>query len=148
MLCSQCSLCTQWCWDRVRRPADMMQPHTAVAWSHGREERCRREGCKKSPQSPFPATRGLGSAETMATLHTDEGFFHCHHHGQSGGSRWNGCHSRNATLKGGRRGRKAGWQNAPWKTNKAERLSVHLGGLLMQSVAQKSLGIFLLNTLI
>lgn len=46
------------------------------------------------------------------------------------------------------------WQNAQsdrmhgGKTNKAERLSVHLGGLLMKSVAQKSLAIFLLNTLI
>lgn len=56
----------------------MMQPHMAVAWNHGREGWRRGEGCKKkkkSNQSPLPATRGLGSAETMATFHTDEGFF-------------------------------------------------------------------------
>lgn len=61
----------------------MMQPRMAVAWSHGREERRGRGGGymkkkkkkKPSPQSLLAATRGLGSAETMATFHTDEGFF-------------------------------------------------------------------------
>lgn len=52
----------------------MMQPHMAVAWSHGGAAQRGGGGCK-NPQSPFPATGGLGSAETMATFHTDEGFF-------------------------------------------------------------------------
>ena len=55
----------------------MMQPYMAVAGSHGREE-----GVRKSPLSLLNTTRGLSSDETMATFHTDEGFFHRHRQGE------------------------------------------------------------------
>lgn len=54
----------------------MMQPHMAVAWKHRGEEQRRGEGRGvKKKNSLLPASGGLGSAETMATFHTDEGFF-------------------------------------------------------------------------
>lgn len=56
-------------------------------------------------------TGGLGSAETMATFHTDEGFFFftaIAAVNQTGQGEMAACHSRNATLKGGGGGKRIG----------------------------------------
>lgn len=132
MLCSRCSFCTQQCWDRVRRPADMMQPRMAV---HRGEKQCRREGCnnnnnKKKKYSTVPAIhsqRSQLSRNHGNISHWWDFFFHCHLQGQSGRSRWNGCHSRNATLKGGR-GRKGKWTDRIHWENKQSLVTFHLCG--------------------
>lgn len=111
----------------------MMQPHMAVAWSHGGAAQ-RGGGCK-NPQSSFPATGGLGSAETMATFHTDEGFFFTAIAGvnQAGQGEMAATHAMPLLNRGEGGGGRT--EHAGRKTNKAERLAFHLGRLLMKSAA-------------
>lgn len=92
----------------MRRPADVMQPHMAV---HGAtEKRSSAEGRgviikRKPPWSPLSTARGLSSAETMATFHTDEIFsFATFRVNQAGQGEMAGTHAM-PLLKGGREGR-------------------------------------------
>lgn len=82
----------------------------------------------------------------MATFHTDEGFFSLPSPRsiKGGQGEMAATHAMPLLKAGGGEGKGSDrMHRKKIKTNKAERLSVHLGGLLMKSVAQKSLAIFL-----
>lgn len=84
-------------------------PH-GCAWSNRKEKQCRGEGRgviikRKPPWSPLSTARGLSSAETMATFHTDEIFsFATFRVNQAGQGEMAGTHAM-PLLKGGREGR-------------------------------------------
>lgn len=110
----------------MRRLADVMQPHMAV---HGAtEKRSSAEGRgviikRKPPWSPLSTARGLSSAETMATFHTDEIFsFATFRVNQAGQGEMAGTHAM-PLLKGGREGGRegeSGLTECTEKTKKAE----------------------------
>lgn len=72
-------------------------------WHGTTEERDGAEGRGVKKIQPVPVTRDQGSqlSRNHGNVSHWWGIFHCHQCGQSGGSRWNGWYSRNATLKGG-----------------------------------------------
>lgn len=66
------------------------QTWCSPAW-HGATEEM--SGVKKKSYRPcYPQPGVSAQPKTMATFHNDEGCFFLHR-GESGGSRWNGCHS-------------------------------------------------------
>lgn len=111
-------------------------PH-GCAWSNRKEKQCRGEGCNNKKKTSVVAvihSQGSQLSRNHGNVSHWWDFFICHLQGQSSRSRWNGWHSRNATLKGREGGREgeSGLTECTEKTKKAEWLSVFVGGLLMK----------------